>query len=122
MIRLIQDSSSQKFALTCSQVGALVNPFYLFVFVHEMTKTEKRVVLTDSSAHKVRYNLFELTGTYFELSGWYNYTVYEQTSAVNTDETLSGSELEEGRLFVEPIANVEFKENKTDTNFTEYAG
>jgi len=119
MVRIEQNKGVQKFGLTCTERGTLINPYYLFVFTHSMTNTIKKVVLTDTSTRKERYNLFDINDTFFDFPGWYGFDVYEQTDEANLDESKSGSIVENGRLFVATESAI-FKETYLQTNFIEY--
>ncbi|MEO6721436.1 MAG: hypothetical protein ABIN67_13795 [Ferruginibacter sp.] len=123
MIRINQTNTPQLFALTCTELGVLANPFYLFVFTNDMTLKEQSIVLTDNSIYKSRYNLFEITGTFFETDGWHSYKVYEQDAFNNTDIAMTNGIVEEGRAFVVSSFDVQFKQNDSDTvTFNQYNG
>lgn len=123
MVRLQHTSQVQQFALTLTELSTLVNPIYLLVFVCDMTRDVQAIVLPDMSNRKGRYNLFELSGTFFNNEGWHSYTVYEQESEDNTDPAQTTGIVERGRVFIEGISTTEFIENNsTQNNFKEYAG
>lgn len=123
MIRIDQTNSPQMFAITCSELGILKNPFYLFVFTNDVTKNVQSIVLTDKSPNKERYNLFELIGSFFEGEGWHSYEVYEQDSFNNTALDMTNGLVEAGRLFVVSSFDVKFKQNENITlKFKEYDG
>lgn len=81
-----------------------------------MSNAVKCFIAADISTNKLRYNEFDfienvtenlLNGTFsLELSGFYKYNVYEQTSAVNLDPLLALNLIDKGKLnVVSLIAN-----------------
>ena len=123
MIRINQTNTPQRFAITCSELGILLNPFYLFVFTNDVTKQVQSIVLTDSSTNKQRYNLFEITGAFFTGEGWHTYEVYEQDNFNNTAINLTKGLVEAGRLFVVSSFDIKFKQNENiNVKFSEYDG
>jgi hypothetical protein len=110
---LITKGESKNWYLTLTEKVTIANPKFLFSFVHRVTEVETNVLLTDISAYIDRYNKFAVTeGTTFTLdSGEYNYFVYAQTSAVNTNPLLADELVEEGlfKLLLGTIATTEYE-------------
>ena len=73
---------------------------YVFTFTHRQTETVLTRTLTDVSTQTERYNKFAVVeGTTFTLlNGEYEYKVYAQTSAVNTNPDLANELVEIGVL------------------------
>jgi hypothetical protein len=75
-----------------------------------MSNAVKCFIAADISTNKLRYNEFDfienvtenlLNGTFsLELSGFYKYNVYEQTSATNLDPLLALNLIDKGKLKV----------------------
>ena len=120
MIRLNKVEDSQDFALTCSELTTLTNPFYLFVFRNDMSGVEKVIVLADKSERKGRYNLFTIDGSFFDSEGWYTYKVYEQNTADNILIANTVSVVEEGRAFIYQSNPTEPTEYNNEVKFKEY--
>lgn len=108
--------------LTLSEKSTISAPFYLFVFKNDTTKDFVRKVIADVSVYKRRYNRFVFTeGTDITLTptGYWHYKIYEQTSHTNTDESLSTTLVEEGKVNVIGSATVHAKHSVTRT-YTAY--
>jgi hypothetical protein len=123
MIRLIKKSALQKFAITVSELSVLQKPFFLFVFINDMTNEEKKIVLIDQSTHKARYNLFEISGDFFNGEGWYTYKVFEQEIEDNIDLEATVGLVEIGRAFIATEDESVFQTiPNEETKFYEYNG
>ena len=97
MIRLQRDSTTT-IALSLSEKTTIVSPVYLFVFTNDSQNVAYPVILADTSTTKGRFNSFDVVesdtsdpvnGVVTLTTGYYNYEVYEQTSATNLDPTLA---------------------------------
>lgn len=92
MIQLTK-GQTQYVYLTLTEKQTISSPNYLFTFKNRSTNTEVKFVLlyaADVSLFKERYNKFSLkVDKYFSSKprGQWTYSVYEQTSTSNTDET-----------------------------------
>lgn len=92
MIQLTK-GQTQFVYLTLTEKQTISSPNYLFRFKNRSTNTEVKFVLlyaADVSLFKERYNKFSLkVDKYFSSKprGQWTYSVYEQTSTSNTDET-----------------------------------
>lgn len=126
MVRIADTTATQKVVLTCTELTSLVNPFYLWVLTHSITKEVKTGVFICRSLQKSRFNLFEVDRGFFPSVGWYDLKVYEQLSEDNIDPLQSGGLVEETRLFVEYQSGDVYQENQifnnSISNFKEYDG
>lgn len=99
---LINKNEANILTLTLTEKSYLSNPYYLFHFWNELNGRSVNVILTDTSLFTDRYNRFTFTeptdGEMIE--GYWEYTVYEQVSAVNTDVDLAYGIVEIGKLKV----------------------
>lgn len=97
---VIEKAESKNWYLTLSEKVTISNPYFLFNFTHLLTDQVVNVILTDISTQKERYNKFAVVeGTTFTLlDGEYQYKVYAQTSAVNTNPALANELVEQGIL------------------------
>lgn len=92
MIQLTK-GQTQFVYLTLTEKQTISSPNYLFTFKNRSTNTEVKFVLlyaADVSLFKERYNKFSIkVDKYFSSKprGQWTYSVYEQTSTSNTDET-----------------------------------
>lgn len=101
MIVLEKDTVNE-FTATCYEFITLTSPYYLVTFTDEMTNKEYKIVLTDTSEHPSRYQLFTLTlpadVSTMTNTGYYRYEIREQASSTNLNPDLSGDIVEEGRM------------------------
>lgn len=110
----------QNIYLTLTEKETISSPNYLFVFEQRSTNTEVKFVLTnakDLSLYKDRYNKFLLNvNQYFlsKLNGQYTYSVYQQTSATNTNTT-GLVLLESGIMMLQDDENVYTEYTTKDT-------
>ena len=115
---LITKGESKNWYLTLTEKVTIANPKFLFSFKNRVTELETNVLLTDISAYIDRYNKFAVTeGTTFDLDcGEYNYFVYAQTSAVNTNPLLADELVEEGlfKLLLGTITTTEYEVDLTE--------
>ena len=92
MIQLTK-GQTQFIYLTLTEKQTISSPNYLFTFKNRSTNQEVKFVLlyaADVSLFKERYNKFSINvDKYFSSKprGQWTYSVYEQTSTSNTDET-----------------------------------
>ena len=115
---LITKGETKNWYLTLTEKVTIANPKFLFSFKNRVTELETNVLLTDISAYIDRYNKFAVTeGTTFDLDcGEYNYYVYAQTSAVNTNPLLADELVEEGlfKLLLGTITTTEYEVDLTE--------
>ena len=92
MIQLTK-GQTQFVYLTLTEKQTIASPNYLFTFKNRSTNQEVKFVLlyaADVSLYKERYNKFSVkVDKYFSSKprGQWTYSIYEQTSTSNTDET-----------------------------------
>lgn len=107
---LINKNSSNTVVLTLAEKTTLTNAVYLFEVTNDMSNDVKCFIAQDISTNPIRYNEFNfiedvtedlLHGTFnLELSGFYKYNVYEQTSITNLDPLLALNLIDKGKLNV----------------------
>lgn len=86
---LINKGASNTVILTLSEKTTITNPYYLFVFTSDEKNTVKKLIPTDISINKLRYNEFvivEPTNVSLTAGTW-KYEIYEQASSTNTNTT-----------------------------------
>jgi hypothetical protein len=100
---LIIDSSQLSTLYVTATEKVTLNPPYYFLL--SLNNREERditynILVTDLSSFPTRYNQFNITTA--QSANWekgeYKYTIYAQTSAVNTDPTLANEAVESGVL------------------------
>lgn len=100
---LIIKSTTNKIIVTLKEKQTLAVPVFLFRLVSDVDNKEYSFILADISVYKDRYNEFDFiegTTAILKEKGFYHYYIYEQTSAVNLDYTLTTTLLEVGKLEV----------------------
>ena len=105
---------TQTVRFTGTEKALLTNPYFLFVFTHRVTNEIVKFVATNISTTQ-RIDSFSLVvNTYFVNgdNGFWEYEVYEQSSASGTD-TAGKNKVEEGYMVLYPAT--EF----TPTKYTE---
>lgn len=130
MLRLTKGSASEKIIVTLTEKVTLAEPYFLFIFTHNLTGQEITKIFTpddDESDYPSRYNQFDVaTVTLFanQPVGEWLYRAYEQASAVNTDPDLATGLVESGKLQLLPAsADVfSFDEYNEATTFKSYQG
>jgi hypothetical protein len=100
---LIIDTTQLSTLYVTATEKVTLNPPYYFLL--SLNNREERditynILVTDLSSFPTRYNEFAITTA--QSSAWekgeYKYTIYAQTSAVNTDPTLANEAVESGVL------------------------
>jgi len=106
MIHLNKGTATD-FVVTLKEKQTLVNPYFLFYFINNTSKLKYYCIIADTSNFKNRFNKFTFTeGTDVPLlgelilgeSGYYNYFIYEQTSATNLDPSSATNLVEQGKM------------------------
>jgi hypothetical protein len=121
VIRLTK-GQTQNIILTLTEKQLLTNPNYLFVFENRSTNTEIKFIKlnnTDISGYKERFNEFSIVvNDYFDcsLNGQYSYSVYEQASSTNKNQT-SLNLLESGIMELSGTT-ISYNEYETTSTFT----
>lgn len=89
--------------VTVTELTTIASPNYLFEFIHEQSFKSYVCILTNVSIATLRYDEFLLidgVDVNFDYNGSYVYNIYQQTSSVNLDPTLSQGIVETGRAEV----------------------
>ena len=108
---LINKNSNNTMILTLTEKSTLVSPYYLFKFTNDLTRESVSFISADLSSYTDRYNKFlvtetsgtvNLTSGVINLSptGYWKYSVYEQTSSTNLNSNLSTGLVESGKVKV----------------------
>jgi hypothetical protein len=132
-MQLINKGQNNFLVFTLSEKVTLSNPYYLFSFKHQVLMSSVNFIAFDVSGFPDRYNKFlitETTGTTFLTSGvvslpetgFYEYTIYEQTSSTNLNVENTTNILEIGMVKVNsdlPIVNAYDNQNKTVITYGE---
>lgn len=122
MIYLTKGATSQ-IILTLKEKQTLSSPNYLFVFTHRGSNIEVKFVILnnqDTSAFKDRFNEFSIvTNTHFatEDSGEYEYEIYEQTSANNTNPANATGLIETGIMRLNDSSTFSFTKYQPNNTF-----
>lgn len=127
MIILQQDDAAGRVVVTLNEKKTLSSAYFLFVFTNVTTKLQVKWIVQDTadlSSHPSRYNEFPINVPVVFLNqqpGQWQYEVYEQASAVNTDPT-GLTMVERGKLLLEADSNFSFVGYSPDTQYKGYAG
>jgi hypothetical protein len=125
MLLLTQGKTDDQIVVTLTEKATLTDPYYLFVFEHFTTKEIVRFVAgPDQSLYPARFNAFAInTASLFANAsvGQWSYKVYEQASAVNTDEA-GLNEVENGRMRLDKSGNFSYQQYEPSTNYKAYGG
>ena len=100
---IIQRNGSSPLIVTVTELTTIASPNYLFEFIHEQSFKSYVCILTNVSIATLRYDEFLLidgVDLTFDYNGSYVYNIYQQTSAVILDPTLSQGIVETGRAEV----------------------
>lgn len=114
----LEKNTTNYMALTLRELGVLDNPYYLFIFQHEMEETTKAIVLENIAGVNSRCEEFELTlpdDLNLTTEGNYFVTVYEQLSAVNTNPDNAGTLVHFGKCKLALSEQTEYYHNPTTT-------
>ena len=112
--------------LTLTEKQTITSPNYLFIFDSRITNEKIKFVIlgnADQSNFKERYNKFYIVvNSYFATKdeGWYKYTVREQASTTNTDESASGAIVETGLMFLSDGEDVTTTKYNNSTTYKVY--
>lgn len=132
-MQIINKGHNNFLIFTLSEKVTLTNPYYLFSFKHQVLMSSVNFIASDISGFPTRYNKFlitETTGTVNLTSGvvslpetgFYEYTIYEQTSSSNLNVANVTGILEIGMVKVEstlPIYNEYDNQSKTIITYGE---
>lgn len=132
-MQIINKGQNNFLIFTLSEKVTLTNPYYLFSFKHQVLMSSVNFIASDVSGFPTRYNKFlitETTGTVNLTSGvvslpetgFYEYSIYEQTSSSNLDISNATGLLEIGMVKVEsnlPIYREYDNQSKTIITYGE---
>lgn len=92
---VINSLSANTVVLTLTEKTNVVSPTYLFSFENQTTKDQKNFIAADTSTYPERYNQFTITevaagsenlltgSVSLKPEGFWNYTIYAQSSTTN---------------------------------------
>lgn len=129
MIR-IRKGEENLVTLTLKEKATLIDPYYLFEFINDVTKTVVRFTTANESNYTRRYDRFTVTetsGTNYLTSGvitlsptgFWSYKIFEQASATNLDPANAISMVESGKVIVTGD-DAEFARYNNDNTFISY--
>jgi hypothetical protein len=125
MLKLVKGTTATIY-VTLKEKQTILDANFLFVFQSRTTNEKVKFVLVnsaDQSLYQDRYNEFDIVvNTYFSSKeeGWYTYKVYEQASSSNVDESLAGSVVETGLMFLADTDSVNTTTYNNNTTFKVY--
>lgn len=112
---------------TLNELKTLAAPYYLFVFIHTLTKATVKFIKSpaqEESPSPGRYNKYTInTSVVFsgQPAGEWLYWVYEQESASNLDTTITTGLVEQGKMQLDKAAFT-FGEYNAATTYKTYNG
>ena len=132
-MQIINKGQNNFLVFTLTEKVTLSNPYYLFSFKHQVLMSSVNFIASDVSSFPTRFNKFlitETTGTVNLTSGivslpetgFYEYSIYEQTSSSNLDISNTTGLLEIGMVKVEsnlPIYREYDNQSKTIITYGE---
>ena len=98
---LIKKNTENTLVVTLTELTTIDNPTYLWTVKCEQNQHVYNFILTDISEFKNRYNEFILeegVDVEFNQTGYYYYTIRQQSSTTNLDPEFSGDIVEVGRI------------------------
>ena len=104
---ILNKNSTTGFVATLYELSVLVDPYYLFVFTSAQTKISYYTIIADTSTNKKRYDQFSFVEGVDDAlngklilgeTGFYKYTVYDQSSNTNLDPDLATGIVEYGKM------------------------
>lgn len=107
----INKNENNTIVVTLLEKTTLSSPTYLFKFTNDVTKQSVKFIATQLSSYTYRYDKFLITETsgttnltsgVINLSptGFWSYTIYEQTSTTSLDERQATGIVETGKVKV----------------------
>ena len=128
MMQLTQGQTHERIIVTLNETRTLVQPYYLFIFIHVATKQPVAFIKStddDESEYAERYNQFEInTEAVFGASppGQWHYVIYEQESATNLEPANATTILEYGKMLLLPATPFEYSAYNCSTTYKAYNG
>jgi hypothetical protein len=101
--------------VTTTELTTILNPEFLFEFIHEQSQQKYYCILDNISDGIPRYDEYILVDgvdVIFDYDGDYIYNIFQQTSPTNLDPLLSDGLVETGRAKVLdlPVESNEFEQ------------
>jgi hypothetical protein len=132
-MQIINKGQNNFLVFTLTEKVTLNNPYYLFSFKHQVLMSTVNFIASDVSGFPTRYNKFLITETTgvtnltsgivsLPETGFYEYSIYQQTSSSNLNVANAEGLLEIGMLKVEspiPVINAYDNQNKTIITYGE---
>lgn len=109
MLKIVKGVQNE-IVVTATELTTLTNPNFLFIFHGEQENKDYAIVLNDVSLYPESYNKFVINEPQdidFKLTGYYTYTIYEQSSPTNLDPDNATGIVEVGRMRVYPETEIE---------------
>ena len=128
MLQFSQVDTSVDLIVTLTEKVSISNANYLFVFEHIQTRNIVAFIklsADDVSPYKGRYNQFVIDPSVVfnaQPIGQWNYRIYEQVSAINTDTNSTGSLLEVGKMKLDRAVDFEPTNYELATIYKAYNG
>lgn len=128
MLEFKQSDTAATIILTLTELVTIPAPFFLFSFRNVETSVIVTLIInstSDLSPYPKRYNQFLINPSVIFAGlppGQWNYKVYQQTSAINTDTTLTQGLLESGQLLIDRTAPFAYNNYTATTNYAAYDG
>ena len=104
---VLNKGETTTFVATLWELSTLTNPYYLFVFTSSQTKVSYYTIIANTSTNVERYNKFVFVEGVDDAlngklilgeSGFYKYTVYDQSSSTNLDPDSATGVVERGKM------------------------
>lgn len=127
MLELVKGQVSEKIIVTLNELITLTAPYFLFVFTNVTTKDQVKFIkatAADESLYPYRYNKFDVnTQALFgqKPRGYWDYVVYEQSSAINTNPA-GLNPVEYGKLILYEEGGFEFEKYDAPVTYKAYDG
>jgi hypothetical protein len=132
-MQIINKGQNNFLVFTLTEKVTLSNPYYLFSFKHQVLMSSVNFIASDVSSFTTRFNKFLITETTgvtnltsgivsLPETGFYEYSIYEQTSSSNLNTDNATGLLEIGMVKVEspvPVINAYDNQNKTIITYGE---
>lgn len=126
MIKIERDTVNNVF-LTLSEKTTISNPTYLFSFVNSTTKTAKNFIcdVVTTSERGQEFNIEEVSSGTEDLlngkvkliwNGTHDYYIYAQTSTTNLNPDDADELVEQGRMIIDGVTEVEYTAPADDTD------
>ena len=103
MIVINKDFENNITAVTLREFQTEESECFLFVFKNVFTGEIIRANLQDVSTAKKRSNIFCIPGNLFTLTGFYNYSVYQNPDSKETEDGLKCMERGRAKIVSNPI-------------------